>query len=185
MITCFLIPLTSLIYWSTPPHVGKLGREAWAWFKANGRAHGVLFWGTSLLGGGRAGPAPECGSLMPRSRTRSVRVLVKKRRGNVAKMTPGGVTHMFKLDPLGRPSTWPRGIISTHLTRAYVWHYCPRPINHATQELPFMGFISQHCRNMREHTTEMEGVSKRHVKPRGDKCTVNIVHWLNNQTCAT
>ena len=105
MITCFLIPLTSLIYWSTPPHVGKLGREAWAWFKANGRAHGVLFWGTSLLGGGRAGPAPECGSLMPRSRTRSVRVLVKKRRGNVTKMTPGGVTHMFKLDPLGRPST--------------------------------------------------------------------------------
>ena len=31
------------------------GREAWAWFKANGGAHGVLFWGTSLLGGGRGG----------------------------------------------------------------------------------------------------------------------------------
>ena len=38
--------------------------------------------------------------LMPRSRTRSVRVLVEKRRGNVTKMTPGGVTHLFKLDPL-------------------------------------------------------------------------------------
>ena len=94
------------------------GREAWAWFKANGRAHGVLFWGTSLLGGGRAGPAPECGSLMPRSRTRSVRVLVKKRSGNVTKMTPGGVTHMSKLDSLTRPSTWP--VSYRHIRREFM-----------------------------------------------------------------
>ena len=47
------------------------------------------------------------------------RCLGEKRHVDDTEMTRRGVPHAFKLDPLGRASTWPRSVIPTHLTQVY------------------------------------------------------------------
>ena len=54
---------------------------------------------------------------MARSFPAVCRCLGEKRHVNDAEMTRRGVAHLFKLDPLGGGSTWPRSVISTHLMR--------------------------------------------------------------------